>query len=145
VTHRDVDLLAHRIDTLTGAATRIRHHLTDLHCLAFEATTGHADDVRVRTTKTEHTPKSGDPRARRVWDRLGVEVGRCEDLLVGLEREVTGYFLAGSSNAEPSRGSLITAGEHARLLARQQARAAAGEYVPARLVDQNQHPGKGRS
>jgi hypothetical protein len=144
VTARDVDLLAHRLDTLTRAATRIRQHLADVHCLAFEATTGHADDVKVRTTKTDHTPKTGDPRARRVWDRLLVEVGRCEDILVGLERQTTGYFLVGSHSAEPSRGSLISAGEHARLLANQQARKVAGEYVPERLVDQNQHPGRHR-
>lgn len=144
MTARDVDLLAHRLDTLTRAATRIRHHLADLHCLAFEATSAPADDVKVRTSKTDHTPKTGDPRARKVWDRLLIEVGRCEDILVGLEREVTGYFLAGSSSAEPSRGSLITAGEHDRLLARQAVRRRAGEYVPEKLVDQVQHPGKGR-
>lgn len=141
---RDVDLLAHRLDSLTRAATRIRAHLADVHCLAFEATNHPADDIKVRTSKTDHTPKSGDPRARNVWDRLEIEIGRCEDILVGLERQTTGYFLVGSHSAEPSRGSLISAGEHARLLARQQARKVAGEYVPARLVDQNQHPGKGR-
>jgi len=145
MTARDVDLLAHRLDTLTRAATRIRKHLADLHVLAFEATSSHGDDIKVRTSKTDHTPKGGDPRARRVWDRLNVEASRCEDLLVGLEREVTGYFLVGSSSAEPSRGSLITAGEHARLLARQAARRAAGEYVPEPIVDQVQHPGKHRS
>lgn len=144
MTARDVDLLAHRLDTLTRAATRIRHHLADLHCLAFEATSGYADDVKVRTTKTDHTPKSGDPRARKVWDRLTLEAGRVEASLVGLEREVLGYFLVGSSSAEPSRGSLITAGEHDRLLANQKAKADIGSYTPTRLVDQPAHPGKGR-
>lgn len=144
MTARDVDLLAHRLDALTRAATRIRQHLADVHCLAFEATTGHTDDVKVRTTKTDHTPKSGDPRARRVWDRLLVEVCRCEDILVGLERQTTGYFLVGSHSAEPSRGSLIPAGEHARLLANQRARAAAGDYTPAKLIDQPPHPGRRR-
>jgi hypothetical protein len=144
VTARDVDLLTHRLDTLTRAATRIRAHLADVHCLAFEATNHPADDIKVRTSKTDHTPKTGDPRARNVWDRLEIEIGRCEDILVGLERQTTGYFLVGSQSAEPSRGSLISAGEHDRLLVQQTARRRAGEYVPERLVPQHEHPGKGR-
>jgi hypothetical protein len=143
VTARDVDLLQHRLDSLTRGATRIRQHLADLHCLAYEAAAHTGDDVKVRTTNTDHTPKAGDPRARHVWERLAVEVARCEDILVGLERQVLGYFMV-TSSVEPSRGSLIPAGEHARLLAAQRARAAAGEYTPARLVDQPPHPGKKR-
>jgi len=144
MTARDVDLLAHRLDTLTRAATRIRRHINDLHVLAHEPTTTHADDIKVRTTKTDHTPKTGDPRARRVWDRLQHEIARCEDILVGLERETTGYFLVGSTNPEPSRGSLIPASEHDRLLAQQAARAAQGQYTPARITDQPRHPGRNR-
>jgi hypothetical protein len=144
MTARDVDLVTHRLDTLTRAAARIRQHLSDLHCLAFESTTYPADDVKVRTSKTDHTLKAGDPRARRVWDRLGVEIARCEDILVGLERDAVGYFLVNSASAEPSRGSLISAAEHQRLLDNQRARRAAGEYTPERIVDQAQHPGRHR-
>lgn len=143
MTARDVDLLQHRIDAITRAAARIRAHLADLHTLAFEATS-HGDDDKIRRTKTDQSLRGGDPRARRMWDRAQVEIGRCEDTLVGLERSVTGYFLVNTTSAEPSRGSLIPAGEHTRLLAAQKARAAAGEYTPARLVDQPQHPSRGR-
>jgi len=141
LTARDVDLLANRLDTLTRAAGRIRAHLADLHCLAFEPHIG--EDIKVRQSKTDHTPRAGDPRAHHVWDRLTLEVGRVEDILVGLERQVVGYFMV-TSIVEPSRGSLIPAAEHARQLANQRARKAAGEYTPTRLVDQPPHPGRRR-
>jgi hypothetical protein len=138
VTHRDVDLLTHRLDSLTRAATRIRRHLADLHTLGWERPV--TDRVHVRETRTDHTPRAGDPRARRLWERIALETGHAEDLLVGLERDVTAHFFAYSQSPEPSRGSLISAAEHARLLARQRARA----DTPARLVDQPAHPGRKR-
>lgn len=141
MTARDVDLLQHRIDSLTRAATRIRRHVPDLHTLAWDrSVTG---DEKVRETKVDHVPRVADeaPRARRVWEHLTAEIERCEDILVGLERQVVGYFMV-TSHVEPTRGSLIPAAEHARLLANQRARDAAGEYTPARLIDQPSHPGK---
>lgn len=138
MTARDVDLLIHRIDTLTRAVTRIRRHLPDLHALAWERPV--TDRVNVRETRSDHSPKGGDPRARHLWERTTLEVGRCEDLLVGLERDLTAHFFAHSTSPEPSRGSLISAGEHAQLLARQRTR----PDTSARLVDQPAHPGRRR-
>lgn len=138
VTARDVDLLAHRIDSLTRSATRIRRHLADLHSLAWEKPV--TDRVAVHESKTDHTPRAGDPRARHLWERITLEAGRCEDLLVGLERDVIAHFFAYSQSPEPSRGSLISAAEHAQLLAKQRVR----PDTPARLVDQPQHPGRRR-
>lgn len=138
MTARDVDLLAHRIDSLTRAATRIRRHLPDLHSLAWEKPV--TDRVAVRESKTDHTPRAGDPRARHLWERIALEIGRAEDILVGLERDVTAHFFAHSCSPEPSRGSLISAAEHAQLLAKQRAR----PDTPARLVDQPSHPGRRR-
>lgn len=143
MTARDVDLLAHRLDALTRAATRIRAHLADLHWLAHEKPTGETEHVK--TTKTDWTPRGGDPRALHLWERLTTDLTRIEDTLVGYERAVLGYFMVTNTTAEPSRGSLIGRAEHDQLLVHQRARAAGGEYVPVRLVDQPPHPGKNRS
>lgn len=141
MTARDIDLARHRVDSLVRAATRTRTHLADLHTLAFEA--HHTDtEVHVRQSKTDHTPRGGDPQAHRLWERALTEIGRCEDILVGLERLVTAHFYAHSQSPEPSRGSLISRIEHDQLLSAQRARAAAGDYVPARLGDQPPHPGR---
>lgn len=138
MTARDVDLLAHRLDSLTRSATRIRRHLADLHSLAWDKPV--TDRVAVQETKTDHTPRAGDPRARHLWERIAIEAGRAEDLFVGLERDVTAHFFAHSTSPEPSRGSLISAAEHAQLLARQRTR----PDTPARLIDQPAHPSKKR-
>jgi hypothetical protein len=143
MTARDVDLLQHRIDTATRAATRIRQHLHDLHALAHE-------NAR-RNTEPDHgafdsRPPPGwrptDDRAKTLWTRTQTEISRCEDILVGLERAVTAHFYAYAPSPEPSRGSLISAAEHDAQLARQRTRTTNGEYTPARLGDQPQHPGK---
>jgi hypothetical protein len=125
MTPRDVDALARRLRILTRAADRIRAHAADLHSLGWEPHRG--DTEKVNGGTTDHTPRAGDPRARH------------EDLLVGLERDIVAFFFAHSTSPEPSRGSLISAGEHAQLLARQRARA----DTPARLVDQPAHPRAG--
>jgi hypothetical protein len=143
MTARDVDLLAHRVDTLTRAATRIRAHLHDLHCLAYETARCNTEPDR---TGFESRPPPGwrpvDDRAKSLWSRAQTEIGRVEDVLVGLERDLVAHFFAYSSNPEPSRGSLHSAAEQDQLLANQRARAAAGQYTPTRLGDQPAHPGK---
>lgn len=145
MTARDVDLVQHRIDSAVRAATRIRAHLHDLHALAYEA--------QRRNTEPDHgafesRPPPGwqpvDGQSKQLWARTQTELGRVEDILVGLERSVTAHFFAHSASPEPSRGSLISAAEHQRLLTNQRARAAAGEDVPARLGDQPSHPGRNR-
>jgi hypothetical protein len=138
LTARDVDALCRRLRTLTRAADRIRAHAADLHSLGWEPHRG--DTEKVNGGPVDHAPRAGDPRARHLWERITLEVGRAEDLLIGLERDTVAFFFAHSSSPEPSRGSLISAAEHAQLLARQRAR----PDTPARLVDQPQHPGRRR-
>lgn len=140
MTARDVDQLTRRVDHLTRAAARIRAQLADLHGIAFEPSTATTEPgQRVRGGQQDHSPRSGPDVAKHLWRRAETEISRCEDILVGLERAITGWFMV-SSAVEPTRGSLIVAGEHARLLARQRARQSAGEYTPTRLVDQPGHP-----
>lgn len=138
----DVWLLTRRIDSLTRAAASIRRHLHDLHVLAYEPAT--RDDVQVRASRTDYTPRAGDPRAQHLWSRISLQVCQVEDLLVGLERQLTAHFYARSASPEPSRGSLISRAEHDQLVANQRARRTNGEYTPVPLIDQPQHPGKGR-
>ena len=139
----DVAALQRRIDHLTRAAGRIRAQLADLHSTAWEASTATGDGERVRGGQQDHSPRSGPDLAKHLWRRCEAEVGRCEDLLVGLERAVTGWFMV-TAILEPTRGSLIPQAEHDRLLAAQRARAKNGEYTPTRLMDQPPHPGKKR-
>ena len=106
------------------------------------ATTG--DQANVKQTRTDHTPKVGDPRALHLWSRLSIELGKVEDMLIGLERQVTGYFYAGSTSPEPSRGSLHSFAEHQQIAAARQRRTARGEYTPTPLIDQPRHPGAQR-
>lgn len=144
MTARDVAALQRRVDHLTHAAGRIRAQLADLHSIAWDASTATTDPGdRVRGGTPDHSPRSGPDVAKALWRRSELEVGRCEDLLVGLERAITGWFMV-SASIEPSRGSLITAGEHHRRLARQDQARRDGDYVPTRLVDQPNHPGKHR-
>lgn len=143
MTAPDVAVVTRRLDTLIRAATKIRAHIADLHTLAWEPATN-PDVDRVAGGASDHTPRTGNPRARRLFDQIAVNVAQIEAELVGFERTMTGLFVAGQPNAEPSRGSLISAAEHQRLLDRQQAHARAGGYVPQRLQDQPSHPGKHR-
>lgn len=137
----DVYLLTRRIDTLTRAANQIRRHLADLHVLAYEPQS-RSDDVQVRASQTDYTPRAGDPRAQNLWSRMSLQLGQVEEIIVGLERQLTAHFYTRSSSPEPSRGSLISRDEHDRLMANQRARRAAGEYTPTPLVDQPPHPGR---
>lgn len=142
--HNDISALHRRIDHLTRAASRIRTQLADLHSIAYEPSTATTEPgQKVRGGQTDHSPRSGPDVAKHLWSRAELELARCEDTLVGLERAVTGWFMV-SASVEPSRGSLIPAAEHGRLLKKQRARRAAGEYTPAPLVDQPQHPGANR-
>lgn len=132
----DVATLRRRIDTLVRAATKLRAHAADLHGLGWEKAV--VDVENVASGKPESKPPGGgDPRARKLFERIVSEVAQMEAELVGLERSMTGLFYAGSSNPEPSRGSTISREEFDRQLGRQRARGDA----PARLVDQPGHPG----
>ena len=134
----DIADLQRRLRTLTRAAENIRRHCPDLHTLAWEPAV--TDRPHVQETRSDYTPRAGDPRARHLWERLQAEIGRAEALLVGLERDLVAAFYAGSDSPEPSRGSLISAAEHDTLITKQRGRA----DTPARLVDQPAHPGRKR-
>lgn len=138
----DIDQLRRRLDTLTRAATSLRTHAADLWIFGWEPTSH--DGEHVAGGNTDWAPKTGHPAARKLFDRIAVNVAQMEAELVGYERTMKALFFAGSSSAEPSRGSLIPAAEHQRLLADQRSRAADGQHVAARLVDQPQHPGQNR-
>jgi hypothetical protein len=132
----DVELLRRRIDTLVRAASDLRRHAADLHGLGWEKAV--ADVEKVNGGSADHSPRAGDPRARRLFERIFNEVAQMESELVGLDRSMTALFYAGSSSPEPSRGSTISIAEHDRLLANQRRRS----DTPARLVDQPSHPGR---
>lgn len=141
--HNDIVAIQRRIDHLNHAAARIRAQLADLHTTAWEASNATIENERVRGGQADRAPRSGPDPAKHLWRRCETEVARCEDVLVGLERAVTGWFMV-TAILEPTRGSLIPEAEHDRLLAKQRNRAKNGEYTPARLVDQPAHPGKHR-
>lgn len=140
--HNDVPLLQRRLDTLVRAATRIRTHAADLHGLGWEKAVG--DTEKVNGGTADHTPKAGNPRARRLFDRMCAEVASIEAELVGLDRTMMAIFTARSERPDPSRGSTHSLEEHDRLKAAQRKRQARGEYVPARIEPQPEHPGKRR-
>jgi hypothetical protein len=81
----------------------------------------------------------GDERARDLWRRLSAHTRQVEMTLQALEW-ATGNLLAAGPSAEETRGSLITAEEFAHQMRGQARRRVAGEYTPARMVDQPQHP-----
>lgn len=142
--HNDIVNLQRRVDHLTRAATRIRAQLADLHSVAWEPSTATTDpSERVSGGRGDNSPRSGPDVAKALWRRSETELARVEDILVGLERKITGWFMV-TAIVEPTRGSLIPAAEHDRLLAAQHTRAKNGEYTPARLIDQPPHPGKHR-
>lgn len=138
----DVRLLARRIDNIARTAENIRRHLPDLHACAYEPAT--RDELQIRSSQTDHTPRAGDPRAQHLWSSISLRVIQVEKVLIGLERQLMGYFYAGSTNPETTRGSLIALADHNQLLANQRRRRAGGEYTPAPLTEQPRHPGANR-
>lgn len=136
----DVYLLARRIDALTRAATNIRRHLPDLHILAYEP--GSGDDLQIRTSRVDYTPRAGDPKAQHLWSRTSLQVGQVEDMLIGLERQLRAYFLGAYTSPEPSRGFLRSAEDFDDAVAARDRRRERGEFTPAPLIDQPPHPGR---
>lgn len=134
----DVELLRRRIDILIRAATRIRTHADDLHGLGWEPHVGEVE--KVAGGATDHSPRAGDPRARKLFDRICIDVASMESELVGYDRVMMALFTARSERPDPTRGSTISVAEHDRLLAAQRRR---GDS-PVRLEPQPSHPGKRR-
>lgn len=138
--HNDIELLRRRLDTLIRAATRIRTHAPDLFDLGWEQAV--TDVEKVNGGAPDRAPNAGNPRARRLFDRIASEVSSIEAELVGLDRTMMAIFTARSERPEPSRGSTISHAEFERLKANQGRRRARGEHVPAQLEPQPQHPGR---
>ena len=138
----DLETIRRRLESVTRLARRLRDNVIDLHTLGWDPHIG--DTQPDRGQYDSRPPRTGDPRARAVLDRLAAEADAIEAVLVGLDRACTALFFARSTNPEPSRGSLISRGEHDQLRANQRRRKANGEYVPAPLVQQPSHPGTRR-
>lgn len=132
----DVELLRRRVNTLTRAAQKIATHCADLHDLGWERHVGDVEKVKGGTV--DHSPKVGNPKARHLFERIFREIASIEAELVGLERSMTGLFFAGSSNPEPSRGSMISRAEFERLKKNQ------GPDSSPKLIEQPSHPGERR-
>lgn len=137
--NRDVEVLVRKLDSLARSAARLRANACDLHDLGWEAAT--TGEEKVAGGGADYSPRAGDPRARSLFERISAGVASVEAELVGYDRAVHALFFARSANPEPSRGSLISADEHGRLLAKQRQR----PDTPARIVDQPVHPGRSTS
>lgn len=138
MTARDADELRRRLTSLARAADRIATHIADLHSLGWEPTI--TDTEKVAGSAPDHTPRTGNPRARQLFQRIAAEAAQMEAETIGLERTMMGLFFAGSTNPEPSRGSMISRTDFDRLRQQQRQR----PDTPARLVDQPPHPGAKR-
>lgn len=134
----DAAQLRRQLDALVRAASRIRTHTADLHSLAWEPAVSGSEPVAA--SRVDYAPRTGPEAVLGFYRHLSERITAIEAEMIGLERRMTALFFAHSSSPEPSRGSTISAEEHARQLGRQRARGDA----PARLVDQPAHPGKGR-
>lgn len=132
---KDIDDLRRRINSLVRAAQHISAHAADLHGLAWDAPSG--DGEPDRGAYESRTPRAGNPRARRLYERITAEVSTIEAELVGLRRQMDGLFFAGSDNPEPSRGSMIRRDDFDQQLTKQRGR----DDTPTKLVPQPQHPG----
>jgi hypothetical protein len=138
----DAQTLRRRLESISRLAKRLRDNTIDLHSLAYDPHIGDSEPDRGK--HDSKPPRSGDPRAKAVLNRLAAEADAIEAVLVGLDRATLALFYARSTSPEPSRGSLISHREHDQLRANQRARKAAGYYTPAPLIDQPAHPGKRR-
>lgn len=140
MTPREIDQLRRHLYAISQATTHLQQHLLDLYYLAWEAPT--TDTEQVAATKTDHTPRTGHPKALHLYRRLCTNLAKAEALVVGDERAILGYFMTNGTTPEPTRGSLIPLAEHEKGLAQQTRQAANGHYVPARIETQPAHPGK---
>lgn len=134
----DVETLRRRIDIAARALARIRTHAGDLHSLGWEPAVAEAE--KVSGGAVDHTPRSGDPRARRLFDRMLEDISSFESEIVGYDRVMMALFTTRAERPDPTRGSTISVAEFDRLRERQRARGDA----PARLEPQPDHPGKRR-
>lgn len=131
----EVEALRRRLDTLTRAAARLRAHAGDLHDLGWEPHRGEAE--KVNGGSADRTPRAGDPRARRLFDRVVADVEAAEAELVGDSRMMLALFTARAERPDPSRGSTISLADFDDQLARQRKRPG----TPVRLEPQPRHPG----
>lgn len=132
----DVETLRRRVTTLTRALSRISLNAADLHSLAWEPRVGDAE--RVNGGAVDHSPRTGDPRAIRLFANIAAAIEAAEADLVGLDRQMMGLFTARAERPDPTRGSIISVAEFDAKLAAQRRRGDA----PVRLEPQPPHPGR---
>ena len=139
---KDLELVQRRLLAAYEAIPGLWAQARDLHDQAFlrhvgdfEHVAGGADHPGVETT--------GDMRARTIWARLCATAVDL-DTLAPLERSIKNYFMAGRGADDDHRGPLQSHGDFERSLRNQRKQAAAGQHVPARLVDQPRYPRLGR-
>lgn len=138
----DIETARRRLLSIVRIANRLRDNTADLHTLAYDPHIG--DTEPDRANHDSRPPRTGDPRARALYDRLAAEADAIEAVLIGLDRALTGLFFAHNTSAEPSRGSLISRAEFDQLRGNQRRRRTAGYYTPAPITRQPPHPGKRR-
>lgn len=135
----EVDSLRRRLLTLARAADRLRAHAPDLFGLGWDPHVGEALEGDVSGFESQ-PPRAGDPRARRLFEKIAAEAARAEAELVGLERSMMALFTVRASRPDPTRGSTIRVEEFDDQLARQRCRS----DTPVRLEPQPEHPGRRR-
>lgn len=142
------DDVARHLDRTIRAAQHLRTHLADLHTLAWEPANNRPDSGQVDTDrrgKTDWAPRAGDPRARRLLDQLATVAERAATDLVGCAALMGRIFEATRPiYIEGARGSIVSRPDLAEARRAQGRRRARGEYTPAPLVSQPDHPSKGR-
>jgi hypothetical protein len=139
---KDLDEVQRRLVRAYEAIPGLWIQARDLHDQAFlrfvgdfEHVAGGADHPGVETT--------GDLRARTLWTWLRAAAVDL-DKLAPLEVRIKNYFMAGRGADPDHRGPLQSHGEFEKRLRNQRKQAAAGEHIPARLVDQPPYPRMGR-
>lgn len=140
---------ARALDAIVRAAQHLRAHHADLESIGWEpSSANHPDSGQVDTDrkgKTDWTPRAGDPRARRLLDHLDTITGRARADLVGAANILDKLLEATRPiYIEAARGTLVSRPDLAEARKAQGRRRARGDYSPVPLIDQPDHPSKGR-
>lgn len=128
------------LTSIARHAEALRRVAADLEAMAFEA--GVTGGEKVTATRVDYALDTvGDHFARKVYVALCHRAREADDILAGL-RATTLNLMSKGGSAEHTRGSLISADEHDRLVGRQRDREERGDYTPARMQAQPRHPGR---
>lgn len=139
---------ARALDAIIRAAQHLRAHHTDLTSIGWEPTTNHPDTGQVDTDrrgKTDWTPRAGDPRARRLLDHLDTITTKARADLVGAAAILDRILEATRPiYIEAPRGSIVSRPDLDEARKAQGRRRQRGDFSPVPLIDQPDHPSKGR-